>query len=384
MALTEDLAMRVPKPWFWTARNCWYLQHNGKQIRLDPDFNASIILYGKFLARGGMIERRQAERMTVGESIELFLDPSVNRSPQDSTRKTYRQNLSPFMTHKGSALLASISADDVLGWCERKHECKDGYRHLTYSVIKSWLKWCKSMDYIDRNPIELIDNPYSTSRRTTIMTRAQYDRLIGAIDDPAFRLLIRVLYTSGCRPGEAYKLYPRHLHPSKPIATLTPAEHKTGRKTKKDRNIFFPSDVMEELRRCGEEGGKTVPILRNSKGMPWNTPNVASRLKRTLKKAGLPTEIVAYTGRHSFVTDLVMAGESGMMVAKAIGHNNDRTLQEYYLHIESAKAQQMVERRAEPASKQSKEDVLKELTSLQARLAELTAKLISDRDSGTA
>jgi integrase len=208
------------------------------------------------------------------------------------------------------------------------------------------------------------------------LTREEFDRLLAVIPDAEFRLLLRVMYFTGCRPGEAYKLKPRHLHPLENKATLTHKEHKTGHWTGKKRLIYFPASIMKEVRQLAAQRGSDEPILRNTKGRPWNDSNVGWRFRRAIKRAGLPSHLVPYATRHSFGTSLVESGESTPLVAKAMGHANDRTLQQHYYHAREQRMADMVEQRAEGKEQSDEKAALMSIIeTLQEEIKQLKEKL---------
>jgi len=335
---------RKPKPWYWKTRGCFYVQFNGKQIKLNPDKETAWQMYGRLLAEEGMLDRDEVSKMTVALAIDLFLDPVTRPGRQARTLKTYTKMLEPFAMEFQNKKLDALTHADVASYCSRSADWSDGYRHSVFSIIATAMRWCRDKGYLEANPLAGAKNPWAESRRIGVIERDQFDRLLVVIPDAEFRLLERVFYFSGCRPGEAYQLKPRHLDPIENKATLGPKEHKTGHRTGKPRVIRFPADIMSELRALAAKLGPDDVILRNTQGRPWNEFNVATRFRRALKRAGLPKGLVPYNNRHSFGSGLVNAGYSTAHVAKAMGHTTDRKLQEVYFHEEESKMDSMIER----------------------------------------
>ena len=120
-------------------------------------------------------------------------------------------------------------------------------------------------------------------------------------------------------------------------------------------------------------------ILRNSRGQTWKNGNVAARFRRLAKLAGLPDELVPYSSRHAFATELIVSGESGPLVAQAMGHTSDQTLQRHYLHASQDVLSDMVERRASvPSEKPSKSQLRDKIKEMADQLSALTAKLLDE------
>jgi integrase len=357
---------RRPKPWYWKVRKCWFVQFNRKQIRLDPDETTAWRIYGRMLAADGQMDRDEVSRMTVPLAVDLFLDPVARPGRAPKTVSTYKKMLEPFAVAFQHKYVRAVSHRDVIEYCSRDQKWSDGYRHSIFSICGTLFRWCRDKGYLDVNPLAGAKSPWPQSKRKGVIERDQFDKLLAVIPDAEFRLLERVLYFSGCRPGEAYKLKPRHLDPSKNQAVLNANEHKTGHRTGQPRTIRFPADVMAELRAIATNLAPDDVLLRNTKGRPWNDFNVAVRFRRALKRAGLPAGLVPYNNRHSFGSGLVNAGFSTTHVARAMGHVTDHKLQEVYFHEEAKQMNAMIEQWAvgQQPDKPKQADVLEQIQAL--------------------
>ncbi len=365
-----ELCMRRAMPWYWKARKCWYVQVDGKQIKLDPDENKAWKLYGRLLATSGKLASNERQSLTVPEVADLYLDHSDIAA---STRETYTYVLTNFAEAMSKPIMGLTKAD-VVGYCNAR-AWKDGYRKLVYSIIQAMTKWCRDKGYLQLDPLASERNPFAPSIRETVLTRAQLEKLLGVVSRN-FGLVMRVLWYTGCRPGETCKLQARHLHPTEPVAELSAREQKTGRKTGRSRKIVFPASIMSEIRLLIEGAQPDSYVLTNNSGGPWTTQAIYKRFRKAIKDAALPRDLVPYSSRHGFATDGIMRGESTALLAQAMGHTNDATIQRHYLHATNQGISEIVERRAEPKKKPSKVALQDEIKLLSARLAELTAKIL--------
>jgi integrase len=364
---------RRPKPWYWAARECWYVQINKKQVRLDPDEDVAWREYGRMLAAGGALNEREISRLTVPEAIDLFLDKAAHPTIQETTRKTLLRNLSLFAKAMVGRSLASLTYDDVVNYCVSPPDWKEGYRHSAYSKIKGFTQWARNRGYIALDPLAGQGNPFAESIREVMMSEQQLGKL-ASVCSPSFNLLLRAIYYSGCRPGEACKMLVKNLHPTEPIVDLG-TRHKTGRKTGRKRIIIFPSGIADEIRLSIRGKSPDDFIFTTPTGRPWRDHSVSDHMRRARTKAGLPDDLVPYAARHAFATQLIHAGENTALAAKAMGHKGDQMIQSQYLHAQHEAIQQMVERRASP-KKTTKQEMKDEIKALSARLAELTAKVL--------
>lgn len=372
---------RRPSPWYWEARGCWYVQFCKKQHRLDPNKDKAWKMYGRMLAAGGGLNHDEIESLTLAQAVDLFCDKQADNERKEATRQKYVWSLSRFAEAYQHIKLDKFTKANAVAYCRANPSWSEGYRHSMYSDIKSCFKWCRNKGYLSVDPMAIGRNPFGRSHREDFMTLAQFDAWIAVPKHHQFQLLIKVLYFTGCRPGEASKLNTEHLHPIAPVATLEVSEHKTGNRTGRERKIVFPEALMVEVRAValGREHG--APILVNSCGGRWRTRAITSMFRYYANKAGLPKSIVPYCARHGFATCGIESGENTAMLAKAMGHSGDRTIQAHYLHASNTAISEIVERRAKPAKKSTAQEMRDEMRTLSARLAELTTKIL-DGDNG--
>ena len=164
---------------------------------------------------------------------------------------------------------------------------------------------------------------------------------------PNFKELVEFMWNTGIRPGEMAALSARHMDAKRPIARFQPAEHKTGTKTGKQREIHFPVNLWNRLQGYADVHRKG-PLLRKANGNPWTSKDISCTWHRFAKANGI--ECVLYQARHRFLTNL---GESGVplgRVAAIAGHSSVDVLLSTYYHPESKQMSDDVDAagRAEP------------------------------------
>jgi integrase len=113
----------------------------------------------------------------------------------------------------------------------------------------------------------------SGPRETILEDAASYGRLFQTLDRlEATRIVrspvadtIRLIALTGCRRGEAIGLRWRHVDLKNDRLVLSPAEHKTGRKTGKPREINLPTAAQAIIARQ-HEGDPDQLVFRASRG----------------------------------------------------------------------------------------------------------------------
>lgn len=335
---------RQPKPWWNAAKGAWYVQLKGKQHRLATAEREAKKAWHRLMAEDGRLPEERRLKATVPDVIDLFLDTRASLRPE--TYRKYVKSFGPFAIRHRATRFASIKPSDVTAYIESMPRWGTGTRHLVFANFACLFRWARDAGYLPMNPLAGVKNPWPAMARDRGMTEAEYKALLEGIGDPEMRLLLRVMRMTGCRPGEAYKLAARHLHETMPVATLLPEEHKTGGRTGRCRFIIFPVGLMGELRELARRYPEG-PILRNTKGRPWNTFNVCQRFRLFRARFGLGRAVVPYSTRHAFITDMVHQGRPLPLVAKIVGHAGTGTIQSVYFHPDMRRMIELVEQGAE-------------------------------------
>jgi integrase len=137
-------------------------------------------------------------------------------------------------------------------------------------------------------------------------------------------LMLRFLAETGCRPKEACSARWEELDAERCVLVL--GEHKTKRKTGRDRLILIPAGLVAELAAHRDSGhahpthlfahprsrGQASTTAERETGVPWGRPGYTAwfkKLVREAEKAGLdvPPTITLYWLRHSYLTDAQIA-----------------------------------------------------------------------------
>ncbi len=338
---------KTPKPWFWKARKAWYVQLNGKQVRLGEDQKKATQEFYRLMAADGKLDDRQNARMTVADACEALLSQVAHY--RSSTKRLYTDMLGPFAAEFRGRRLDSIRPDEAIrfvanyqGTGYKGKKFGDSSRALMFRHIKSLFKWARDMGVIQINPFVRTPNPWKIQARERPMSQEEYEKVMAdrRLSD-RFKEIVEIIWRTGMRPGEIAKLSARHLDSRLPIARFQPTEHKTGTKTGLQREVYFPPDLWERIKKYAELR-PTGPLLRNRRGNPWSQDLISDTFGRIKRRLGL--ECVLYQARHSFLTKLVEGGVPVARAAKIGGHTHPETLMKHYYHPETLKMLEDVEK----------------------------------------
>ena len=206
------------------------------------------------------------------------------------------------------------------------------------SGIKAFYKYLLLENFIDNNPIELIETPRLGRKLPDTLNTEEIDELIAAIDlsEPTGqrnKAMLETLYSSGLRVSELVNLKISNLF-------LKDGFIKVLGKGDKERLIPIGSvaikqiNVYKEQVRCHisiKKGNEDILFL-NRRGAMLTRVMVFTIIKQLAVKIGLTKTISPHTFRHSFATELIERGADLRAVQEMLGHESITTT-EIYTHI---------------------------------------------------
>ena len=183
---------------------------------------------------------------------------------------------------------------------------------------------------------------------------------------------ILTMYYSGFRPGDLFGL--RWEHVNLDFRTIRKVIEKTAHHHTEPMTFPLSTAAVDVLkawhRQQGEpKSGLVFPSNRNGKRMsgaamqkPWATVR---------KLADLPEDLVLYSLRHNFASQLVMAGIDLLTVSKLMAHSDIQTTIQHYAHLRPDHARDAVEAFAKvahrsPADEEDAGDKVKAIRTVSA------------------
>lgn len=282
----------------------------------------------------------------VAKKIDDFLDyMAVEKGSSPLTIRNYKHYLSRlnnFLTSKGKNSLESINLDLVHDF--RIYLTKLGLGRKTQGyhaiALRSFLKWILKNDIQVLEPTK-IDLPKVTDRQVKFLSGEQVDRLLNAptlsdVQGKRDKAILEVLFSTGLRVSELTSL-------NKDKIDFTRREFGITGKGGRSRVVFLSSRACEYLKKyLDERKDHYKPLFIRHKGkVDPTTPDEKMRLtprsierliKKYVRKVKLPVDATPHTMRHSYATDLLIAGADIRSVQEMLGHKNISTTQ-IYTHV---------------------------------------------------
>lgn len=324
---------RRAKPWFWKARNAWYVNVHGKRIRLvDGKASDEREAYRRFLKMDPAKAKTTTARVTGKEVCELFVEHArVTLKPK--THRWHKQILDAFGLAVASMDGNGVSPKEVTKFLADHPQWNVTTRSGRIASIKRAWAWATEEGHITLNPLSKMKKP-RPNRREEIPDDREIARFLEAAK-PEFRQLLDFIYTTGCRPGEAAMIERRHVDRNNKQVRFRIGEDKTSRKTGRPRVIQLNENALAILDKL-HSAGQTGALFRNSRGNPWTEYAISCAARKCRDRAGLDSRAVVYALRHHWATDALAQGRSPAIVAEMMG-NSPEMVVKVYSHVSDLK-----------------------------------------------
>lgn len=215
-------------------------------------------------------------------------------------------------------------------------------RTQSYHVIaiRSFLKWLIRNDEKVMAP-DKIDIPKTDDRQVKFLSGDQVDRLLNApslssINGKRDKAMLEVFFSTGLRVSELVSL-------NRDMVDFERREFGVLGKGGRARVVFLSARAAEWLELYVKaRRDKFNPLFirhkgasapdKNGESMRLSARSVQRMVKKYVKKVKLPVDATPHVLRHSFATDLLMAGADLRSVQEMLGHKNVATTQ-IYTHV---------------------------------------------------
>jgi hypothetical protein len=170
------------EPFWRSERNCWYVQHGTRQIRLSPDQAEAWRLWHEFMARPPEEEKPVAPGPDV-EAIEI-LDAYLDWCHKHKAARTYawyRENIQRFVKSLPDGLkVTELKPYHLTRALDAYAHWANNTKHDFISAAKRAFSWAEAEALIDRNPLAHVKKPAREAREMAV-SPAEYATIIGAI-----------------------------------------------------------------------------------------------------------------------------------------------------------------------------------------------------------
>lgn len=302
-----------------------------------------------------LISHRRGSKSTIGmPTVEDAIEQYVKEMAADGRAKLYIEHVvtrvRKIAAEKAWLTVTEFTDDGITAFL---YGMKDRYggpanpktRKLARGELGSFLAWCVRRKKIDRNPIDLVDQPrISKDRKVRAMTTAELQQLLNSVPNrkngrEAADVYMLSFWTGFRRSDlKALRVFNVDLK-SDPPQLLLRADQ-----VKERRSVVMPivaPEVLSMLERRIEGKLKTEKLFRSIPKPPI--------FDRDLVRAGIPKvdargqKLVLHSCRHGLATALGDAGVDIRKVQKVMRHADIATTMHYTDVPETARVSALTE-----------------------------------------
>ncbi len=230
-----------------------------------------------------------------------------------------------------------------VGWLyERGREKSSQARALC--GIRSFFNYLLLNDRLEKSPVEFIGSPKFGRQLPDVLSTAEIDRIIAAVDTTTAKglrdaAMLETLYSCGLRVSELISLRMSDLFFGEGYIRVI---------GKGDKQRLVPVSTAArdriqlylERRRPLRANEETVFL--NNRGRKLTRVMVFTVVKQAADRAGIDKQVSPHTFRHSFATHLLEGGASIRQVQEMLGHESILTT-EIYTHLDNEHLRRTVE-----------------------------------------
>lgn len=267
---------------------------------------------------------------TVDQACEKFIQDGEARGLREPTLYKFRllfKQLKQFAADKGLVFVSDLTVDDVrafrASWPNKNFAARKKLENL-----RAFFRFCNISGWISGNPAAALKPAKTIDKQIVPITKEEFAKILTACDTypdkqnrVRLRALVLVLRYSGLRIRDVVTLRKDHIRGGR----LYLRTAKTG------TDVFcpLPLDVLDALKTIE---GKSEFYFWSGTSKPKSAVGDYQRALRTLFDLAKVPRVHAHLFRHTFATELLMAGNSLETVAAILGHSSTKITERSYSH----------------------------------------------------
>lgn len=311
------------KPYFKKSHQAWYVNIDGRPVKLGRDKEAAEVEYHRLMADRTPV----TSRTTVKELLDQFLVWTKDNRAK-GTYGWYLFHLQRFADFIGPKMqVAELLPGRVDAWLKKDYrEASDTGKNGAVRALSRAFNWARKQRLIRENPLSGMERP-AAEPREVYLTEEQWKAAVGSIreNDPLLDL-VHFLRETGCRPFEARIAEARHWDGKGQIIF-----ERRNSKGKRTRRVVRLNEAAHHIIRKLALKHPDGPLFRNRKGKPWTASGIDQAFRKIAKKVGF--SFFPYAVRHAWCTDALMRGVDPVSVSVLMGHKDAKMVMQVYSHL---------------------------------------------------
>jgi site-specific recombinase XerD len=266
--------------------------------------------------------------------LEMVLDEFINylatvKNYSRRTLPTYRSTLRLFFAAERLKIPTGITpviTEHYMG--KRIEKGMSVNTNASFMVaLRAFLIFCNKRGY-GAFQLEMFEVPRRVHVKLEYVTPDEVNRMVSVIRRERDRLLLLVLFTSGCRVSEVIQLGVENFNDNKFTVMA---------KGNKPHVYYFDRSVAERLQvYIQTENITSGAVFCTTTGKPIATPAVTHIVRKAAKLAKISHNVHPHQFRHGFATAALEAGADIRTIQEMLGHEQIQTTMRY-AHVTDAR-----------------------------------------------
>jgi site-specific recombinase XerD len=297
---------------------------------IEEDFSLDEIVTLQSLL--GKIKQSKEDELRGAETLFKFSEDYLKMVTHTFSEK-YVASVKTTFNHMinffgDECLLIEIKPKDAEVFKQRLMEsAPNGYpvyiRNLKAAFNKALL-W----EMISINPFERIEIRKNQVRKPEFINKNELMTILEQVDNPTLNKLYLFAFYTGARLSECVLLKWRNIDVKESLIIIGDDEFVT--KSKKVREIPIGEAIKDFLVHGNKKSkDKNSYVFPKSNGFPFRKEYVSKIFKKAVISSAINKNIHFHSLRHSFATNLVLAGAPITVVSELMGHSSILVTQIY-------------------------------------------------------
>ncbi len=269
----------------------------------------------------------------------VYLKKELNYS--DNTINSYKLDLNDFFlfAKKNKIDYLKLTNEDIRKYLKYLDEekLKNTTISRRISALRSFYNYLLNKGLIDFNIFSSIRNPKLEKKLPNYLNYEELAKIFDSIDTTSKeglknRLLIEMLYATGCRVSEIANIKVKDINFSNNSIRVLG-------KGNKERIVYFGEYARYYLNKY-IEGHKSEYLFVNKDNAKLNIYEIEYMVREIVKNLALKTHVTPHTLRHTFATHLLNNGADIKTVQELLGHSSLNTTG-IYTHVSNARIKEI-------------------------------------------
>lgn len=272
--------------------------------------------------------------------MSLRLDKGLSENSCEGYRRDVDRLLA--WLAEGGIMLRDVTTDTLRLFLGDLHDLGIAERSQARMVsgLRSFFRYLTLEGYLEADPTELLESPKLGLHLPEVLTVAEIDAMIAAIDpakDEAQRdrAMMETLYGCGLRVSELVNLEMSRVYASEGYLIVRGKGDKERMVPMSDTSVAEITAWLDDRQRLPVKPGEENILFLNRRGHRLTRQRAFQIVKGLAEAAGIRKTISPHTLRHSFATHLLEGGANLRAIQQMLGHESIATTQ-IYIHLDSS------------------------------------------------